>query len=110
MSLIVEGDKDWRCLAWLEARYEFSQIAAAAASVEATGRPAYLSHVTKALGARIPDEVWGMQPQEFEVVKARLRALRDEFAAKVKFAEMAGRYQALKDDGVPAHLITPERP
>lgn len=82
MSLIVANDKDRRCLAWLESRYTGEQIAAALAEVEAIGRPGYLSHVTKALGARIPPEVWGMQPKEFEVVKTKLKSLRDEFAAK----------------------------
>jgi hypothetical protein len=82
MSLIVDGPKDERSLAWLVARYTPEQIADAVTQVEASGRKAYLSNITKALGDRIPPEVWGMQPSEFEAVKTKLKALRDEFAAK----------------------------
>jgi hypothetical protein len=82
MSLIVANDKDRRCLDWLEARFTSEQIADAVTQVEASGRKAYLSNVTKALETRIPPEVWGMQPSEFEAVKTKLKALRDEFAAK----------------------------
>lgn len=84
MSLIVANPKDQRCLDWLEARFTPDQIAAAVTDVEAIGRKAYLSNVTKQLETRIPDEVWGMQPFEFEAVKTHLRALRDEFAAKIE--------------------------
>jgi len=83
MSLIVANPKDERSLAWLEARFTPEQIAAAVESVEATGRKAFISNVVKALETRIPDEVWGMQPEEFEAVKTKLKSLRDEFAAKV---------------------------
>lgn len=82
MSPIVANEKDRRCLDWLEARFTDTQISAAVTEVEATGRKAYLSNVTKQLQTRIPDEVWGMQPEEFEAVKKRLSELRDEFAAK----------------------------
>jgi hypothetical protein len=82
MSLIVANDKDRRCLDWLEARFTGEQIADAVTQVEASGRKAYLSNITKHLQTRIPDEVWGMQPEEFEAVKTKLKSLRDEFAAK----------------------------
>lgn len=82
MSLIIANPKDERSAAWLSARFSPEQISAAVAEVEAIGRKAYVSNVTKALATRVPDEVWGMQPEEFEAVKTHLRALRDEFAAK----------------------------
>lgn len=89
MSLIVANPKDERSLAWLQARFTSEQIAVAVESVEASGRKAYLSNITKALETRIPDEVWGMQPQEFEAVKTHLRALRDEFAAKIEAKKLS---------------------
>lgn len=84
MSLIIANAKDERSLAWLQARFTGEQLADAVATVEATGRKAYISNVTKGLGTRIPDDVWDMQPEEFEAVKAQLRALRGEFEAKAK--------------------------
>lgn len=82
MSLIIANPKDERSAAWLSARFSPGQIEAAVATVEATGRKAYVSNVTKALATRIPDDVWCMQPEEFEAVKTKLKSLRDEFAAK----------------------------
>jgi hypothetical protein len=82
MSLIVDGPKDERSIQWLSARYTPDEIAAAVSAVEATGRKAYISNITKQLGTRIPPEVWGMQPQEFDAIRAKLRVLRNEFAAK----------------------------
>lgn len=93
MSLIIANPKDERSLAWLQARFTGEQLADAVATVEATGRKAYISNVTKQLQTRIPDDVWAMQPEEFEAVKAQLRALREEFEAKAK-REKAARERA----------------
>jgi hypothetical protein len=82
MSLIIDGPKDERSYEWLKAQFTPDEIAAAVVQVEATGRKAYISNVTKALGTRIPPEVWGMQPQEFNAIREKLRAMRNEFAAK----------------------------
>ena len=85
--MIIANAKDERSAAWLQARFTPEQIAAAVAEVEATGRRAYLSNIVKQLETRIPDDVWGMQPSEFEAIQVRLRALRDEFAAAAAAAK-----------------------
>lgn len=82
--MIIANPKDERSLAWLSARFTPEQLAAAVAEVEATGRRAYISNVTKQLETRIPDDVWGMQPSEFEAIRAKLQAMRDEIAAAAK--------------------------
>lgn len=82
MTLIIANQKDERGLAWLQTQFTKAEIEAATDEVLVTGRNAYISNVTKALGTRIPDEVWNMPLSEINGYRDKLRALRDEIALK----------------------------
>ena len=80
--LIVENDKDKRSLAWLQSQFAAAEIDAAVAAIEQRGQKAYLSMLAKQLKTRVPADVWHMQSDEKSAIRAKLKALRDEIAAK----------------------------
>ena len=80
--LIIENDKDRRSLAWLQSQFAAAEIDAAVNAIEQRGQKAYLSMLAKQLKTRVPDGVWNMQSDEKSAIRAKLKALRDEIAAK----------------------------
>ena len=84
--IILENDKDHRCLKWLLEQHGQAKIDDAAANIAARGSRIYTSSIAKELKTRVPDEVWAMQGAEKSAIRERLKILRDEIAAKSALA------------------------
>ena len=88
--IILENDKDHRCLAWLLEQHGQAKVDAAAATIAARGSKLFTSSLAKELKTRVPDEVWKMQGAEKILVRSKLQTLRDEFAERAALRKEKG--------------------